>query len=112
MGLKEFTYQSGVEIYRVRFNFTENRDAQQLADFLDKISNVEEMIIQLEYDMKYDHLSLPQLLLQIEDGMDNHDYVEPSLMIPTLEKISTNPRFLHLAQVRAEDIMKRIQENK
>ncbi len=112
MGLKEFTYQSGVEIHRVRFNFTENRDAQQLADFLDKISNVEEVISQLEYDMKYDHLSLPQVLLQIEDGMDDHDYVEPSLMIPTLEKISTNPRFLHLAQVRAEDIMKRIQENK
>jgi hypothetical protein len=33
-------------------------------------------------------------------------------MIPTLEKISTNPRFMHLAQSRAQEILQRIQENK
>lgn len=112
MGLKEFTYQSGAEIHRVQFNFTENRDAQQLTEILDKISNVEEMINQLEYGMKYDHLSLPQLLAQIENGMDDHDYMEPALMIPTLEKISADSRYLHLAQTRAQDIVQRIQENK
>ncbi len=112
MGLKVLTYEAGTEVNRVQFNYTENHTAQQLIDILEKISNVEEQINQLEYDMKYDHLSLPQTLLQIQNGLYDHDYVEAALMIPTLEKISANSRYLHLAQARAQEIMQRIQESK
>ena len=112
MGLKTLTYQDGNETNKVQYNYTENHTAQQLTDLLERISNVEDRIGQLEYAMRYDHLSLPQVLLQIQEGMDDHLFAEPGLMIPTLEKISSNPRFLHLAQSRAQDIMQRIQQNK
>jgi len=112
MGLKTLTYEAGSDINRVQYNYTENRAAQQLTDTLEKIGNVEEQIRQLEYDMKYDHLSLPQALRQIQIGLNEHNYVEAALMIPTLEKISTNPRFMHLAQSRAQEIMQRIHEDK
>ena len=112
MGLKTLTYEAGKEINKVQYNYTENRAAQQLTEILEKIGNVEEQIAQLEYAMKYDHLSLPQALRQIQEGLDDHNFVEAALMIPTLEKISTNPRFMHLAQSRAQEIMQRIQENK
>jgi len=112
MGLKTLTYETGADINRVQYNYTENRAAQQLTDLLERIGNVEEQIRQLEYDMKYDHLSLPQVLRQIQEGLDEHNYVEAALMIPTLEKISTNPHFMHLAQSRAQEIMQRIQVDK
>ena len=112
MGLKTLTYEAGEEIHKVQYNYTENRAAQQLTEILEKISNVEERIAQLEYSMKYDHLGLPQTLRQIQEGLDDHNFVEAALMIPTLEKISTNPHFMHLAQSRAQEIMQRIQENK
>ncbi len=112
MGLKTLTYESGTDINRVQYNYTENRTAQQLTDLLEQIGNVEEQIRQLEYDMKYDHLSLPEALRQIQVGLNEHNYVEGALMIPTLEKISSNPRFMHLAQSRAREIMQRIQEDK
>jgi hypothetical protein len=112
MGLKTLTYEGGGEINKVQYNYTENRTAQQLTGILEKISNVEERIAQLEYSMKYDHLSLPQTLREIQEDLDDLNFVEATLMIPTLEKISTNPHFLHLAQTRAEEIMQRIQENK
>jgi hypothetical protein len=112
MGLKTLTYEAGTSINGVQYNYTENRFAAQLTEILEQIGNVEEQIRQLEYDMKYDHLSLPQALRQIQIGLDEHNYVEAALMIPTLEKISTNSRFLHLAQSRAQEIMQRIQENK
>ena len=102
MGLKALTYQAGKETNQVQYNYTENRTAQQLTDIFEKIGNVEEQIAGIEYDMKYDHLSLPQNLRQIQEGLDDHSYVEAPLMIPTLEKISTNPRFMHLAQFRAQ----------
>jgi hypothetical protein len=112
MGLKTLTYEAGGGTSKIEYNYTENRPAQQLTDMLEKIGNVEEQISQLEYEMKYDHLSLPEALRQIEESLDDHNYIEASLMIPTLEKISNNTRFLHLAQVRAQEIMQRIQENK
>ena len=45
--------------------------------------------------------SLPQILSQVQDGMNNNYFVEAALMIPTLEKISADPHYLHLAQSRA-----------
>jgi hypothetical protein len=112
MGMKTLTYEAGNETSKVQYNYTENRTAQQLTDILEKIGNVEERISQLEYDMKYDPLGLPQTLLQIEEGLDDNDFVEPALMIPTLQKISTNSRFMHLAQSRAEGIVQRVQGNR
>ena len=112
MGLKTLTYEAGGETNRVQYNYTENRAAQQLTDLCEKIGNVEERITELEYDMKYDHLSVPQVLREIQVGMDEQNFVEAALMIPTLEKISANSHLLHLAQARAQEIMQRIQENK
>ena len=111
MGLKTLTYEAGKDINKVQYNYTENRTAQQLTELFEKIGNVEEQITQLEYEMKYDHLSLPEALRQIQDGLDDHNYAEAALMIPTLEKISSNPHFLHLAQSRAQEIMQRIRGN-
>jgi len=112
MGLKTLTYQNSHETNRVQFNYTEDRTAQQLTDILEKISNVEERIAILEYAMKYDHLSLPQYLQQVQEGMNNHYFVETELMVPTLEKISSDPHYLHLAQSLARQIELRIQQNK
>jgi hypothetical protein len=112
MGMKTLTYEAGNETSKVQYNYTENRTAQQLTDILEKIGNVEERISQLEYAMKYDPLGLPQALLQIEEGLDDNDFVEPVLMIPTLQRISTNSRFMHLAQSRAEGIVLRVQGNR
>jgi hypothetical protein len=112
MGLKTLTYEAGNVTNRVQYNYTENRAGQQLTEIFEKIGNVEERISQLEYDMKYDHLSLPQTLSEIQEGLQDHSYMEATLMIPTLEKITSNSHFMHLAQSRAQDIMRCIQRNK
>ena len=54
----------------MQYNYTENRAAQQLTDILEKISNVEERIAQLEYAMKYDHL---QPASDLEPGSRRHE---------------------------------------
>jgi hypothetical protein len=112
MGLKTFTYTDGAEVNKTQFNYTENHVAQQLTDIFEKIGNVEERIPALEYAMKYDHLNLPQLLRQIQDGLDNGYFVEPALMIPVLEKIASDPRYMHLAQSRAQEILQRVRQNR
>ncbi len=111
MGLKTFIYQRGDQENRVQFNYTVRRDAQELTDLFEKIAGVEQHIMVLEHAIKYDHLSLPKELLQIQIDLDNKALADAELMVPTLEEIARNPRFLHLAQVRAQNILLRLQSS-
>src|SRR6266571_6098037 len=44
LGLKTLTFQRGSEVHRVEFNYTQNRVAQELVDWLEKIASVEQHI--------------------------------------------------------------------
>jgi hypothetical protein len=109
LGEKTFTYQQGDGVNRVVFNYTENRIARELVDLLEAVGAVEEHISALEFDMKYDPLALSQELLQIQIELNNKSLADPEMLIPTLEKIAHGSRFLHLAQVRAQQIIERVQ---
>jgi hypothetical protein len=106
LGLKTFTYESGSEKSEVQFNFTQQKQARDLVDIFEKVAAAEEAVDSLEYAIKYDPLSLPQELLSIQVALGRDDMAEPELMVPWLEQISSNPRFLHVAQARAQDILK------
>jgi hypothetical protein len=79
-------------------------------DLFEGIANVEEQVDLLEYAIKYDPLSLPQELLAIQIALNHNELVDPQLMVPSLQEISSNPRFLHVAQVRAQDILSRVSQ--
>jgi hypothetical protein len=109
LGEKTLTYQQGEDVNRVVFNYTENRTAQELVDVLEAVGMVEEHIAALEFEMKYDPLGLSQELLQIQIELNNKSLADPEMLIPTLEKIAHGSRFLHLAQLRAQQILERVQ---
>jgi hypothetical protein len=109
LGQKTLTYEQGENVHRVVFNFTENRMAQELVEIFEAVGAVEEHISTLEFGMKYDPLGLPQELLQIQIELNRKSLTGPEMLLPTLEKIAHDSRFLHLAQVRAQQIIERIQ---
>jgi len=109
LGQKTLTYQAGNQKYQSEFNYTLNRQAQELTELFERIGTVERHIATLEYSIKYDHLSLPRELLQIQIDLESKAVADPELMINTLEQIAHNPHFLHIAQVRAQNILERIQ---
>ncbi|HEV2177005.1 MAG TPA: hypothetical protein VGW33_07360 [Terriglobia bacterium] len=108
LGAKTFTYESGAEKNEVEFNFTERREARELTDLFERIATSEQHRQALDYAIKYDPLSLPKELQQVEADIENRALADPELMVPSLEEIARNPRFLHLAQVRAESILKAV----
>lgn len=111
LGRKTFTYEAAGQKYSAEFNYSLRREAQELADLFEKISSVEEHIKALEFEAKYDHLGLPRELLQIQIDLDNKALADPELMVPTLKSIAHDAHFLHLAQVRAQDILERLGES-
>ena len=111
LGTKTLTYEEDGQKYQAQFNYSLRREAQELSELFEKIAAVEQHIAVLEYAAKYDHLSLPRELLQIQIDLNNKVLADPQLMVPALDQIARNPRFLHLAQVRAQNILERLQNN-
>ncbi len=109
LGTKTFTSEIGGQKNSAEFNYSTRREAQDLVDLFEKLAAVEEHIKVLEYAAKYDPLDLPRELLLIQIDMNNKALVEPELMVPILEEITKNSRYLHLAKARAQDILQRIQ---
>jgi hypothetical protein len=111
LGRKTFTYEKDGQISSAEFNYTLNKQAQRLSDLFEKIAIVEQHIRALKYAIKYDPLGLPHELLLIQIDLENRALADPELMVPTLEEIARNHRFLHLAQVRARNILERVQSS-
>ena len=111
LGRKTLVYEDNGQKSQTEFNYTLRREAQDLTNLFERISTVQEHIATLEHAIKFDHLSLPKELLQIQIDLDKQALADPQLMVPTLEQISRGSKFLHLAQVRAQNILQRLQTN-
>jgi hypothetical protein len=108
LGLKTLEYQTGRAAYKAEFNYTQNHAAERLVDLFEGISAVEQHIGALDFSSRYDPLGVPHELLLIEIDLDNKSLVDPQLMEPILERISKDDRFMHIAQVRARNILHKI----
>jgi hypothetical protein len=110
MGMKTFIYRHDGQENEVQFNYTQNKKAQELLNVFEGIADVEQHIGTLEYSSRYDVLGLPSALTRVEIDLDNKALVDPQLMVPILKKIAGDSQYLHIAQVRAADILRRIQD--
>lgn len=110
LGMKTFIYRHDGQENKVQFNYTRNKRAQDLTAVFEGIADVEQHIGTLEYSSRYDVLGLPSVLTRVEIDLDNKELVDPELMVPILKKIAANSQYLHIAQVRAADIIRRIQD--
>lgn|SRR5487761_595772 len=108
LGLKTFQYEAGGQDYNCQFNFSTNREAQELTDLFEGIGEVERHIMALNYALKYDLLGLPRELTLIQSDLDNNALVDPQLMASAIETVARDPRVLHFAQVRAQRILREI----
>jgi hypothetical protein len=112
MGMKTFIYRHDGQENKVQFNYTRNKKAEELLNVFEGIADVEQHIGTLEYSSRYDVLGLPSALTRIEIDLNNKALVDPQLMVPILKKIAGDSQYLHIAQVRAADILRRIQDPK
>jgi hypothetical protein len=111
LGLKTFVYRHDGQENTLQFNYTRNKRAQELLSVFEGVADVEQHIGTLEYSSRYDLLGLPSALTRIEIDLDNRELVDPQLMVPILKKIAGDSQYLHIAQVRAADILRRIQDD-
>ncbi len=109
LGLKTFRYEKDGATNQVQFNYTLRQDANELVNWFERIGCVMQHQVALEYAMKYDHLGLPRELLQIKQDLAKKALADPELLVPVLEQIAQDSRYLNVAKNRAQDILRQLQ---
>jgi hypothetical protein len=101
MGMKTFRYEADGRSGEVKFNYSEDLDAQALTDSFERIAETERSLIGLETAVRFDKLGVQQAILQIEILRDQKRLVAPDQFLPMLDRIVKNESFLHMARDRA-----------
>ena len=101
MGMKTFRYEDGSAATETKFNFTNDLDARQLADWFDSVIESEGDYIMLERTVKFDKLGVNQALLQVQMTMERNRLVAPRQFLPLLDRISKSETFMHMSRERA-----------
>ncbi len=108
LGQKTFRYEKGGQAYEVSFNYTLNATANQLMQIFEGLARQQEHLATLLRRMKYDRLGVNDALMQFEADLNRKILPEPERMLPTLEQIANDARFVEIARQRARSLAERI----
>ncbi len=108
LGEKTFRYEKGGQAYEVSFNYTLNATANQLMQIFEGLARQQEHLSTLLRRMKYDRLGVNDALMQFESDLNRKILPEPERMLPTLEQIANDARFVEIARQRARSLAERI----
>jgi len=112
MGTKTFRFENGAARHEVKFNFSEDPAARELADWFERIGESERLLASLEIAAKYEKLGVMQALLLLESSYDRKRLVDVRQYLPLLDRIANNESYLHQARVRAAGLAEEIRAAK
>jgi hypothetical protein len=108
LGEKTFRWENGAEGYETKFNYTLNGNASQLLQICEGLARQQELIELLTRRMKYDRLGVNDALLQLDTDVTKGVLPEPQKVLPLLEQISGDTRFVDIARQRARALAERL----
>ncbi|MDE3166617.1 MAG: hypothetical protein KGN36_12500 [Acidobacteriota bacterium] len=108
MGKKTFRWEAGAEKQEVTFNYSEDPDARALWDWFERMTDSEQLRINLDRAAKYDKLGVFKAVTQLQDALEQKRLVGAPQFLPTLDRIIKNESYMHTARVRASEIAEAI----
>jgi hypothetical protein len=108
LGEKTFRWQQGNVAHETKFNYTLNSAATQLLQIFEGLARQQEHYALLERRIRYDRLGINDALLQFESDFNRGLLPEPQRLIPLLEQISSDPKFVGIARQRAQSLVDRL----
>jgi hypothetical protein len=108
LGAKSLVYEKGAEKHETDFNYTLDDTATQLVNIFEGLARQTTDLSDLVRTMRYDHLGVNDVLLQIERDYNNKLLPEPERLLPTLDQLGADEKFIDLARTRARNLATRI----
>jgi hypothetical protein len=112
MGTKTFRYEDGAQKGEVKFNYSQDSNAQALQDWFERMGETARERIDLERTAKYDHLGVFKAVTALEAAMEGNRLVAPKQLLPMLDHVANNESYMHTARVRAAELAEAIRADK
>lgn len=106
-GSKTLSYKDASRSHSTTYNYSEDPSIQQLTAIFQGISGTIEAGQKLEFDRRFDKLSLDADLRSLDDESKDGHLEEVQVIAPLLQRLATDRAVLHIAQKHAENILKR-----
>jgi hypothetical protein len=106
-GKKTLSYSDASRHKSTTYNYSEDPSIQELTAVFQGISSTIEGGRKLEFDRRFDKLSLDQDLKGLEDMSNNGRLEEVQAIAPLLQRLATDRTVLHIAQQRAQRVLKK-----
>lgn len=110
LGEKTFRWDQGGVSYETKFNYTLNSGANQLLQIFEGLARQQEHYALLARRMRYDRLGINDALLQFESDLNRGLMPEPQRLIPLLDQISSDTKFVDIARKRAGTLADRLRK--
>ena len=101
MGIKTFRIEDGATKGEVKFNYSDDSDARELADRFERITDTEQNFINLERAVKFDKLGVNQALLLVQMTYEKKRLIAPEQFLPLLDRVIKNESYMHMSRERA-----------
>ena len=108
LGEKTFRWESGAEVHETKFNYTLNSAATQLLQIFEGLARQQQHVDLITRRMRYDRLGINDALLQFESDLNRSLMPEPQRVLPMLDQIAGDSRFVEIARQRARTLAERI----
>jgi hypothetical protein len=108
LGEKIFRWEQGAISHETKFNYTLNSSATQLMQIFEGLARQQEHFVLLSRRMRYDRLGIYDALLQFESDLNRGLMPEPQRLIPLLDQISSDSKFVDVARQRARTLADRL----
>src|SRR6202046_4129901 len=108
LGEKTFRYDKGSETHEVKFNYTLDDSASQLTAIFEGLARPANDLSDLERTMRYDRLGVNDVLQQIDQDYNNKLFPEPERLLPALDQVAADDKFIDIARQRARALATRI----
>jgi hypothetical protein len=110
MGTKTFRFEEGAEKNEVKFNYTEDANAQALQDWFERMAESAEHRDNVERAAKYDHLGLLQAVNLLASAYMRHRLVAVDQFLPILDRVAKNETYMHSARALAAEVAESIRK--
>jgi hypothetical protein len=108
LGEKTFTYQSGAETHETKFNYTLDDSATQLVNIFEGLARQTNDLSDLVRTMRYDRLGVNDVLQTIETDYGHKLLPEPERLLPALDQLGADDKFIDIARQKARALATRI----
>jgi hypothetical protein len=109
LGRKHVSLEMSSGTREADFNYSDLKEVNALSAFFDGLLNQQTLMLDLDTAIRYERLSVPERLNQLETELKASRIGDPEALIPLLEKIAQDQRVLDYARQHAEQIKNRLQ---